>query len=209
MAYYLGYIFADGSILGRRDVLIHLYLHCHRRDEHIILKLREVLKSEHKIKRLDFVQKSGFISPMTRVVISGKKLCQSLVNHGVVPGKSFRDIPFPHVPEEFLPHFIRGVFDGDGCVGLYKYTANEKVVEKRIFYLLGSHKFIEGAYQRITSALPKICKVVIGKRKRNITLSLIQWQGAADLAQLYAWLYPPGQYPYLERKKIKMFEATI
>lgn len=40
--------------------------------------------------------------------------------HGIMPCKSF-NIEFPFVPEEYLHHFVRGYFDGDGHVNSHKY----------------------------------------------------------------------------------------
>ena len=43
------------------------------------------------------------------------QLCQSLNNIGMVPNKSLT-LEFPDINPSFYSHFIRGYFDGDGCV---------------------------------------------------------------------------------------------
>ncbi|WP_142247910.1 hypothetical protein [Alkalihalobacterium alkalinitrilicum] len=42
---------------------------------------------------------------------------------GVSANKSLT-VPFPEVPEEFLPSFVRGVIDGDGWVQKTGYVMN-------------------------------------------------------------------------------------
>ncbi|WP_331456863.1 LAGLIDADG family homing endonuclease [Bacillus sp. CHD6a] len=64
--------------------------------------------------------------------------------HGLTPNKS-RTVESPYVPEEYMHHFIRGYFDGDGSINYEKYVVtfvggselflNElmKVLEKQQF----------------------------------------------------------------------------
>jgi intein-encoded DNA endonuclease-like protein len=40
--------------------------------------------------------------------------------HGIMPNKS-SDVKFPVVPKEYMSHFVRGYFDGDGFVNYHKY----------------------------------------------------------------------------------------
>jgi hypothetical protein len=48
-------------------------------------------------------------------------MAQWLVDHGCVPAKSLI-LKMPDIPEEYFRDFVRGYFDGDGCISLYKYT---------------------------------------------------------------------------------------
>ncbi|WP_368504370.1 LAGLIDADG family homing endonuclease [Alkalihalophilus sp. As8PL] len=40
--------------------------------------------------------------------------------HGIKPNKS-NTVEFPNIPDEYLSHFIRGYFDGDGHIYRSKY----------------------------------------------------------------------------------------
>ncbi|MED2205740.1 LAGLIDADG family homing endonuclease, partial [Bacillus thuringiensis] len=57
--------------------------------------------------------------------------------HGIMPCKSF-NIEFPFVPEEYLHHFVRGYFDGDGYVKYETYTVN---------FVGGSYNFMNSLHQ--------------------------------------------------------------
>ena len=53
---------------------------------------------------------------MIRLQMSSQKTVNDLISHGCVKQKSLILQPPKEIPEEFLPHFIRGLFDGDGCI---------------------------------------------------------------------------------------------
>ena len=65
-----------------------------------------------------------------QIHISSKKITQDLINLGLHHNKSFT-VQFPNVPPELYWHYIRGVFDGDGCV----YT-NKKIGKLRASIIL-------------------------------------------------------------------------
>jgi hypothetical protein len=115
MAYYLGYLFADGNILDGRNH--KLALECSTEDEEIILEIRKALNSNHKISRKPVRRRRDGINAgsMTHIQISGERLIRTLVDvHGVLPAKSRKDLPFPRVPECYLCHFSRGYHVGMG-----------------------------------------------------------------------------------------------
>lgn len=59
--------------------------------------------------------------------------------HGIMPCKSY-DVQFPFVPKEYLHHFIRGYFDGDGYVNYPTYTVS---------FVGGSHSFMNSLIQTL------------------------------------------------------------
>lgn len=63
---------------------------------------------------------------------------QDLMKLGMRPRKSL-DIRFPDVPKEYLRDFIRGVFDGDGCV-YHRKGAKTKLLNTS--FVGGSKNFI-------------------------------------------------------------------
>ncbi|KAB2495896.1 endonuclease [Bacillus cereus] len=70
--------------------------------------------------------------------INSKVIKDDLMNiHGIMPCKSF-NIEFPLVPEEYLHHFVRGYFDGDGYVKYETYTVN---------FVGGSYNFMNSLHQ--------------------------------------------------------------
>jgi len=209
MAYDLGNGFADGSLgYDKRLKKVTMYrLYVQTLDESLILETRARLGSQHKVRRRIVRQISGRLSQMTSCVICSTYLAQSLIEtHGMYPNKSNRDDPFPMVPDEFLPHFIRGYFDGDGSVGLYHYPGRPV---KRHWYLLGTPRFL-GTLRELL-----MTKAGVGPgyfdvdpaSKSGITWKAT-WQGLEDIIRLKDYLYSDLTQPFLERKYQKTLEAA-
>lgn len=59
------------------------------------------------------VSNKGSIS----MTICSKLMHQQLIEHGLVPRKTYEQLSIPEkMPEDLIRHFIRGYFDGDGCL---------------------------------------------------------------------------------------------
>lgn len=194
MAYDIGYILTDGNVSpnGR------LQLACCTRDEEIIVGIRSRLGSTNKLSRRSRVNRNGTRVEQTYTSIYSIRLVRCLIEqHGILPAKSNRDIPMPAVPDEYLGHFLRGALDGDGTVGTSRQGNRETI------YLgwLGTHRFIRGVAERLHASLD-LTKVKIHSKRHN--LLHVQWAGLADLITLHKFLYPPGDYPFLARKRQKL-----
>ena len=60
-------------------------------------------------------------------------MASDLKGWGVVPRKTYIGVFPDDIPDELLPHFVRGLWDGDGCIGSGKnarlgFANNEGVV---------------------------------------------------------------------------------
>ncbi|MEK9201315.1 MAG: LAGLIDADG family homing endonuclease [Patescibacteria group bacterium] len=68
-------------------------------------------------------------------------MVQDLINLGVTPRKSLR-LQLPKIPDIYFPHFLRGYFDGDGCVNISKKIRARKQFLNLIF-TSGCKEFLE------------------------------------------------------------------
>ncbi|MFD1849473.1 LAGLIDADG family homing endonuclease [Oceanobacillus bengalensis] len=109
MAYILGFFIADGTIT--RDLQT---VSISQKEKYILEDIRNEIGSNQP---LYFNDKTGVYI----LTLNSKILKSDLINlHGIQPNKS-KDVQFPYVPEQYLNDFIRGYFDGDGCVKYEKY----------------------------------------------------------------------------------------
>lgn len=107
-AYFLGWVFSDGYIeFSSRRGIIRIAI----KDLSILEKLQSFLSSNAPISR----EKPN----KHRLSICSKYLCKRCLEIGL-PRRLKDYSNFPKIPMEFLSHFIRGVFDGDGTIGLLK-----------------------------------------------------------------------------------------
>jgi hypothetical protein len=108
MAYVLGYWWADGCMRVKRNTGAH-EIEIASNDRDHLETIAQVIGGKCFLRK---------VSPQANTyVISfcSKEMYQDIAAHGGTPHKS-RTIGFPDVPPELLPHFIRGVVDGDGTL---------------------------------------------------------------------------------------------
>ena len=129
MAYVLGLWFADGCIYGGKMFDITL----HNKDKYILKKVAEELSYEGQL--YDYVDRQA-----ARINFSCVVIYNDIINLGGKENKSL-DMDFPNIPKEYLSDFIRGYFDGDGCVMRLKGGRINSV------FTSGSKKFLDNLHQ--------------------------------------------------------------
>ena len=113
-AYWLGFIFADGTINSSpiREGVKNIY------GFELSLGIKD-LKHLEKFKKFIGYNKDLLIdNNRCRFSIANKHFWTTLNNLGCTPNKSLT-LKFPDISENLVKHFIRGYFDGDGCITRY------------------------------------------------------------------------------------------
>lgn len=105
-AYWLGFIAADGCITDSNYFAIGL------KDEEPLLELKKDLNYSGDV----YSPKSNNGKTYYRINFSSKIMCDDLMSHGIFPKKSMTYNDLPKIRHGLIRHFIRGYFDGDGCV---------------------------------------------------------------------------------------------
>lgn len=197
MAYVLGFIYADGTIYSSSR---GKYVVVTSTDKDIIFKIKKWLNSQHKISIVKPNQPSHKMRFVLRM--GNKDIYESLVGLGLYPNKSLT-IGFPEVPSKFLKDFVRGYFDGDGCVYLYrsKGKSRELIVRKlSVVFTSGSKNFLK----ELLGALRK----VIGLKQKKIYLSHRSFQlrfATADSIALFKFLYKNTDRELFFARKFDIF----
>jgi len=124
-AYFLGFIFADGSIYIRprkNSIEKAFRINLAEIDKHILEFFQKELGHSAN---LSFISGTEFTSPVNKKVytrknqyalsISSLTFVNHLINLGLGNRKTYMELSIPSIPEDLMPHFIRGYFDGDGC----------------------------------------------------------------------------------------------
>jgi len=101
--YWAGYILADGCLRSDRKTL-----NIKTKDKEHLDKFKNIISYNKKINKN---KKYPSIS------INGNYFYEDLYNNfHITPQKTYTTIFPQQVPKELLNHFIRGIFDGDGCI---------------------------------------------------------------------------------------------
>jgi intein/homing endonuclease len=189
MAYVLGFFAADGNMCIHKNG--GKYIEFTSCDKEILIKIRKSLESNHKISTRFRDTKSY------RIQLGSKEIYEDLLKLGMVPTKSFT-LKFPFVPEQHRRDFIRGYFDGDGCVSIGKYWRKSRSHwrwEITSRFTSGSKNFLKELYKILKS----YCKGGYIYRKKNDYELVFSRHDSLALSNL---MYHNIQTSlYLERKR--------
>lgn len=201
-AYWLGFLYADGYIYERKNktggfshrvelglaetdiVHLHKFRYCIGSNKRISSKVSHLNGKEYKSNKL---------------TIYGEEFAGHLINKGVVPRKSLI-LTYPDrsiLPEKYDNAFIRGYFDGDGCVygnhEEYSYNVN----------FVGTKAFL-AKVNEILKKKAGLNIVAPGKKGRAFS---IHFGGYENLVRLYEYMYKDSTVS-LDRKR-KHFQTII
>jgi hypothetical protein len=188
-AYWLGFLYADGNVYTSSEkyrVVNRIEIGLSIKDKTHLYKFIDFLEGD--ISMLKLRQKTN----ACRVSFSSKYMVNALIDKGCIQKKSLV-LVFPNseiIPDEFIFHFIRGYFDGDGSISV-------KNCQLQVS-LLGTYEFLN-----------KVCTVLninpnhaIRKDKRHSgnTYSIYF---SAEKARLLGVLMYKNSTIFLDRKKEK------
>lgn len=113
-AYWLGIMYSDGCVTPRSTGIYGIKLEMI--DEEHVEKFKNALGATKS--KTTVVHPKGFENASTvySVTIYDKKIGEDLISLGCVPRKSLLLNSFPNIEQKYMYSFIRGVFDGDGCL---------------------------------------------------------------------------------------------
>lgn len=113
-AYILGFYIADGCISNNKFIIA-----LQEQDKEILEKIRDIMSPITKLNLTkERVNKSGIIThPMYKFAFACKHITERLEELGYGKGKTEKEKTIKNiVPYEYMWHFIRGYWDGDGCI---------------------------------------------------------------------------------------------
>jgi len=199
MSYVFGLLFADGGIEDVRNSSRTCYIHLWNKDKSLIEQVRDVLSSNHSI----YVRKPRAFSIEGRTCYAGeifylrignKMMYQDLLEKGLSPRKSLI-MSLPFVPKHYFHFFLRGYFDGDGCVSLTK-QKDRSAIRLRVVFTSGSFTFLNQLAERLQSLLQFKPKNIYSE-SRAFNLKYSKREGLKILDYMYN---DSDKSPYLKRK---------
>jgi len=207
MAYVLGVIATDGNVdpgyrndPTRRSTRACGRLGIAQKEPELLVKVLNLMSCDTKLHRSkERVSEGVKAGSVYYFYINDDQLYHRLVQLGITPRKSLT-LKFPEIPNEYIRHFIRGCWDGDGTV--YFESRSGRPVAK---FVCGSKEFIQSMQSVLNSnGLPKqtICIQKYKTKRGNGCSFTIQYTGAS-CAFLFDYLYDGvSSEQYLSRKYI-------
>lgn len=188
MAYVLGYLFADGCV-GKSGLSVRLWLS--DKDMEVLKFVKHELKS---VLPIHHVPAKGSTGPSSYIDLCSIVLIERLAELGLYHRKTFADYPYPQIPDQCQPHFIRGVFDGDGSTSAEGGGCYVKFI--------GPVRFINGLIAALVRCAGLMVKTPQIDHGVEATWATVTWTHQDDLRAFYNYIYPQDALVFcLERKK--------
>lgn len=196
-AYWLGFLFADGNVSFHKDKNGNkkgctIELTVAEKDKSHLNKFLDCLNADKNYpinKRIIKMYNKAFIA--YRICLNSAIMGNDLENKGCVSKKSLI-LKRPNINSNLISHFIRGYFDGDGCVSL-----NEEL-HNAIYTILGTKDIL--SFIQEESGISK--KISIRQVKRNNeykSFYQISINGINSKLLFHNYLYENSNI-YLDRK---------
>ena len=197
-AYILGFLYADGNV-GKNDYRLQISLQ--EDDKEILDKMKNEFQSNRPLQFINTPDNYPNRKPQYTLVVENKEFHKWLLYQGLIPNKSYIATFPKHLQEKYYKSFIRGLYDGDGC--LYH---NKKQNSNTISFT-GTSELINcigdiieqelGIKKRIHKAQNSI--------KEDKNTRVLMFGGNKQVLKFLNWLYD-GATIYLQRKYNKYCE---
>jgi intein-encoded DNA endonuclease-like protein len=202
-SYILGLIYSDGCLSFDQ--------HCHRFKITISLNDIDIMEKVHKLmtpqKKLHEYKHPKGTRPTYSVISCNEYDIDFIKSMGITERKSC-NITFPNIEKRYIPHFIRGYFDGDGSVYVNTTKTNHNDNVKYYSYINAS--FTTGSLNfadQLNGILNKndvLSHVVKDSREDHISWYVKIYE-KQSVKRFYEWIYTDAEL-YLSRKKLKFTE---
>lgn len=186
-AYFLGLMASDGCVTEGNRVIISLQ----ERDSYILDLMKQRLEYEGVIYFIKARTENH--QNIRRLQFRNKKISEDLNKLGIFPRKSLK-LQFPNLPEQFHNDFIRGYFDGDGCMRISKGVLNYKFV--------GTYEFLK-VLQDILIKNCNVKETKLYQAKKNKNTWELSYGGDRQCIRIYGFMYKNATV-FLERKRDKV-----
>lgn len=178
--YFLGFFFADGNIRKDENTMkIKLQV----QDKYILEKFNELFESNRPLYFGDYYNETyNQTQESYEMRLGSKHLKNRFEELGVFPNKTY-SIDFPdYVLNEYLHHFIRGYFDGDGNVAVF--GKNKKGEPRANITIVGNPVFIE----KMKDILEEKLNIYINFYDKK-TYALLKIERQKDVKKFLDWIY--------------------
>ena len=199
-AYLLGFYAADGNINEKRKTF---RIHLQKQDSELVYLYKDIISPDARTFTVEEHKTTGrngkeiTAHESFGVDITSAKLCTDLVNLGIGYNKSYKDLHIPEMSKDLIRHFIRGYFDGDGCIIVW--LAKEKGKSDRVrgkFDICA--KFASILNEFIKFFATHDIKLNLNYLKRD-DMYRISTSSKKELEKIYNILYKNSNF-YLSRK---------
>lgn len=205
-AYWLGFIMADGCIV-KTDLSLDYYnrmvITLSTKDKCHLDSFKETINYTGHL--LVYTQHNTFGNTNACAIhCNSKKMVSDLIKLGCLPNKTGYS-HMPSIPQNLICHFIRGYFDGDGCITIY--TGGDGY--RRQEFSITTDETILKEMQII---LAKECNLQITKLqsyKRTKLAFSLKYGGRLQIIRIFNYLYNNDTASIFLERKYNKFKLLL
>lgn len=199
-SYLLGFYTADGSIdIKRKTFRIHLS----EIDQELVYLYKDVIGPDCRLFTYDKHLTTGRnhkiinANKSVGVDINSTILVNDLIKLGIGDNKSYKEINIPKIDPILIKHFIRGVFDGDGCIT--GWISKEQNKQDRFRYSFDICSKTKTLLQEIQDILKNEDIYLNLNYIKRDNMYRLKTSNKSIIQKLYIYLYSDANF-YLSRK---------
>ena len=188
-AYFLGLIIADGCLGNsstKTNIKKFFSIELTEEDKYILEIFNQMANFNEKL----IISHKKDLKPRYKLSISSSKIYDDLYALGVRERKSKVGTSMPNLKEKLIPHFIRGVFDGDGIAFSSGYIG-----------FCGDYNLLNQIKEYLVNKGMKNAKIWFNKSNN---IYYMQWSAIADRRKFFEIIYKDKENLYLKRKYYKI-----
>jgi hypothetical protein len=172
-------------------------------DENYLIDIKNKFNTDAPLTRTDLNSKNKNQKDSLRLTLCGQKTAENFIKLGCMPNKTFL-LKFPtedQVPSQFLSSFVRGIFEGDGCLYI-----SEKRKEAE-FSIVGTLEICHGLRDLFWKELKITSK--ISKRHKEIDSNNFTFKvsGNWQILKLMKWIY--SDYTFKMERKYEKYLILV
>ena len=198
-AYLLGFFYADGTISSNGRISVRIQSD----DAYIVNLFQKAMSPSIPISVIDCQIGCKIRKLQVCWRVTSKEISKSFLKLGIGPRKTYADVEFPEIPDEMYKHFIRGYFDGDGCISRPWFSKNKQ--GQRVTIVSTWFKLLK----KIEDILKQDAEILnisyYNKKGKTCDYFCLNISSNKSCDKFYHYLYDNSNY-FLERKKEKFKE---
>lgn len=198
-AYWLGFIMADGyNHESKTCVVIRLQ----EEDKELLEKLKKELEYTGPIYTFHRTTNTNKLcKSYCELNLASPHFSESLTKIGCTQGKTYT-LKLPKLSQNLKQHFVRGYFDGDGCLSITPRKDRTPTSKSYQFNIVGKENVVIAIKDFLRQNV-ELTNTTVAKRKNGI--AVIHWGGKNMVTKIMNFLYKDATI-YMERKHNKYLE---
>lgn len=181
-AYILGWLFSDGNNFPDHNAIS---LSVQSEDVEILEYIKDQIQYEGdiRVKKVSIGDKK--YKDQALLCINDSYMSKQLYNLGLINNKSLT-LTFPtSIPEQYMSHFLRGYFEGDGCI--YNDDKNNKTQTS----IVGTYEFVIKIQEYMTKIGCKSCVIKQNKKGKykDSDTWIVRICGNKSSYKFLSWIY--------------------